>query len=292
MSTDKRLAFVGLGKMGAAMAHRLLDSQYRLTVFNRTSVKSGDLAARGADCAPSAAAAVEGHDVVVLSLADDKAVESVLFEQMLPALRSGVTVIDTSTVSPSYAVQSARRLADIGVRRVESVVVGNPLQARAGKLRIFTAGPAIDDTEIRDVLDFLGTEITHIGDSGNAAKLKLVFNLVLGGQIAALAEAVQFGTAAGLDRDELLRIVAGSGFSSQVMKFRSELMLRYSYSPAFFRAILMEKDLCLALGSDEAAALELPVLDAVRNAFARVVAAGDGDKDAAVIIEHAVSKYL
>ncbi|MEC3952013.1 NAD(P)-dependent oxidoreductase [Nocardia sp. CDC153] len=287
MNEDKRLAFIGLGKMGAGMAHTLLRAGYDLTVFNRTSAKAAALVVEGARGAVSAAAAADGQHTVVLSLADEAAVEQVLFEELVAVLRPGCTVIDTSTVSPAYAVSAAERLRARGIRRVEAVVVGNPLQARGGELRVYTAGAEADVTPVARVLDALAMEVTHVGPAGAAATLKLALNLLLGAQIAALSEAVRYGTAAGLDRDTLLATIAGTGFSSQVMRFRSELMRQRRYEPAFFRARLMEKDLRLALDHTPDAVSTMPVLDAVRAAFRGVLAAGDGDKDAAVLIEHA-----
>ncbi|MEV4438270.1 NAD(P)-dependent oxidoreductase [Streptomyces sp. NPDC049577] len=284
--TTGHLAVIGLGAMGGGMAHRLLESGFRLTVHNRTPRKAEPLVERGATYACDAAEAVAGHRVVLLSLSDEQAVDEVLFDQVAPALERGGLVIDTSTVSPGYARAAAERLAALGLRRVEACVVGNPLQARKGELRVFTAGPQADAEEVRDVLDALGGESVHFGAPGSATTVKLVLNLLLGAQVASLAEAVEYGARAGIDRDRLLASIAGSGFSSAVMRFRADLMRSAQYEPAYFRASLMEKDLRLAIEAAERSGVELPVLKTVRDRFAAVVAAGDGDKDAAVVVEH------
>jgi 3-hydroxyisobutyrate dehydrogenase-like beta-hydroxyacid dehydrogenase/heme-degrading monooxygenase HmoA len=282
----KPVAFIGLGNMGAGMAHSLIDSGRSLTVFNRTVAKTRTLAEAGATVAASAAEAAAGHSVVVLSLSDEPAVEDVLFRQIVPVLAPGAVVIDTSTVSPAYAKESAARLSAAGLRRVEACVVGNPFQAREGKLRVYTSGDQDDIDEVRPLLDTIGSEVVHLGEPGTAATIKLIFNLLLGAQVASLAEAVAYGVEAGLDRDSLLGAIAGSGFSSVVMRFRAELMRKSSYEPAFFRSTLMEKDLRLAIDDATLAGVGLPVLDKVRESFAAAVAAGDGDKDASVLIEH------
>ncbi|MDJ1138236.1 NAD(P)-binding domain-containing protein [Streptomyces iconiensis] len=280
------LAFIGLGNMGGGMAARLLEAGRTLTVHNRTAGKAGPLAEAGATVAATPAEAAKGHSVVLLSLADEAAVEKVLFEQVVPVLAPGAIVIDTSTVSPDYARTCAARLATAGIRRVEACVVGNPFQAREGKLRVYTSGGEGDIAEVAGVLDILGAQVVHLGAPGTAATLKLIFNLLLGAQVTSLAEAVAYGVAAGLDRDRLLTSIAESGFSSVVMRFRAELMRKAAYEPAFFRSTLMEKDLRLALGDAALAGVPLPVLDSVRERFARVNEAGDGDKDASVVIEH------
>ncbi|WP_084701157.1 NAD(P)-dependent oxidoreductase [Streptacidiphilus anmyonensis] len=281
-----RLAFVGLGNMGGGMAARLLAQGFELTVHNRTPEKAAPLAAGGAVVADSPEAAVAGVGTVLISLADEHAVEEVLFGRIVPALAPGSVVVDTSTVSPGYAVEAAGRLAEAGLRRVEACVVGNPLQAREGQLRVYVSGPEADVAEVRPILDAIGSEVVPTGPFGTATTVKLIFNLLLGAQVASLAEAVGYGVTAGLDRDQLLQAVAASGFSSVVMRFRAELMRAGRYQPAFFRSVLMEKDLRLAVAAARDNGVDLPVLESVRAAFASVVAAGDGDKDAAVVIEH------
>ncbi|EMF30170.1 MULTISPECIES: NAD(P)-dependent oxidoreductase [Streptomyces] len=285
--TDKpELAFIGLGNMGGGMARRLLDTGHRLTVHNRTASKAAPLVAAGARLADAPERAAAGHQLVLLSLADEKAVEEVLFGRVAPVLRPGTVVVDTSTVSPGYAREAAERLAAQGLRRVEACVVGNPLQARKGELRVYVAGNPADLYEARPVLEAIGSDVVHVGAPGTAASLKLILNLLLGAQVASLSEAVAFGTAAGLDREQLINVVSASGFSSMVMRFRADLMLKQSYEPAFFRSALMEKDIRLAVEAAAGAGTAMPVLDLVRERFAAVVAAGDGDKDASVLVEH------
>ncbi|MFF5429210.1 NAD(P)-dependent oxidoreductase [Streptomyces griseofuscus] len=284
--SSNTLAFIGLGRMGGGMAHRLLGAGYRLTVHNRTAERAVPLLAEGAVVAASPAAAVAEVRTVLLSLSDEAAVDKVLFGDVVPALEPGSTVIDTSTVSPEYARRCAARLAEAGLRRVEACVVGNPLQAREGQLRVFVSGADADIEAVRPVLETIGSEIVLLGAPGAAATAKLILNLLLGAQVASLAEAVTYGQRTGLDRDRLLATIAGSGFSSQVMRFRAELMRTGSYQPAFFRSALMEKDLRLAVADAAQAGVEMPVLDTVRARFAAVVEAGDGDRDAAVLIEH------
>ncbi|GAB2721587.1 NAD(P)-dependent oxidoreductase [Kitasatospora kifunensis] len=281
-----RLAFIGLGSMGGGMAHRLLASGYDLTVHNRTASRAAPLVAAGAVAAGSPAQAVAGVRTVLLSLSDEAAVEQVLFGEVVSVLEPGSTVIDTSTVSPEYARLAAVRLAEAGLHRVEACVVGNPLQAREGQLRVFAAGDEQHIEAVRPVLSALGSDLVLFGAPGAAATAKLILNLLLGAQVASLAEAVTYGERAGLDRDQLLATIAGTGFSSQVMRFRAELMRKGSYQPAFFRATLMEKDLRLAVSDAATAGVSMPVLDTVRARFAAVVEAGDGDKDASVLIEH------
>jgi 3-hydroxyisobutyrate dehydrogenase-like beta-hydroxyacid dehydrogenase len=284
--TPAPLAVVGLGNMGGGMAAQLLDSGFAVTVHNRTAAKAEPLVARGAVAADSPEQAVKGQRTVLLSLSDERAVDEVLFKRLVPVLEPGCLVIDTSTVSPGYAREAAVRLAGHGLPRVEACVVGNPFQAAKGELRVYVSGEEADVDRARPVLDAIGSEVTYMGAPGAATTIKLIFNTLLGVQVASMAEAVTYGVEAGLDRDLLLTAIASSGFSSVVMRFRAELMRRSSYEPAFFRTVLMEKDLRLAVRSAREAGVELPVLERARERFEAVILAGEGDKDAAVIIEH------
>jgi 3-hydroxyisobutyrate dehydrogenase-like beta-hydroxyacid dehydrogenase len=285
MATDGELAVIGLGGMGAGMVQCLRAAGFSLVIFNRTAAKAERLASEGARVARSSAEAVRAARIVVLSLSDEVAVEQVLFGELAAELRHGALVVDTSTVSPAYSASATARLARRGARRVEACVLGNPRMAQSGNLRIFTAGQPRDADEARPVLSALAQEIRHIGPAGAACALKLAFNLVLGNQVAALAEALFLTDGVGLDRDLLLTTLASSGFSSPTLAFRAELIRARRYDPPAFRSALMEKDLRLAVGEAAAHGFALPVTAAAASRFADAVRVGDGDKDAAVVAE-------
>ncbi|HET8682189.1 MAG TPA: NAD(P)-dependent oxidoreductase [Micromonosporaceae bacterium] len=281
---QRRVTVVGLGAMGSGMAHALLAAGFPVTVFNRTAAKAAPLAARGATLAPSVAAAADGAEVVLLSLADEAAVTEVL-DTAVSRLKPGATVVDTTTVSPQFARATAERLAEHGLHRVEACVIGNPRMAREGQLRILTAGDeSIVDT-VSDVLRACGQEVRHVGPAGLASTVKLAFNLLLGVQTAGLAEAVALAEAAGVDRTLLLDAIDNSGWRSPVLSFRAGYMRERRYAPAGFRAALMHKDLSLAVQEAQANGVALPVVERAMQRYSDVLASGRGDDDAAVLAE-------
>jgi 3-hydroxyisobutyrate dehydrogenase-like beta-hydroxyacid dehydrogenase len=281
----RTVAVLGLGAMGGGMATALLAAGFAVVVHNRTEERARPLLDAGATWAATAAGAVTGADVVLLSLSDEEAVDTLLFGEAVDRIAPGTTVVDASTVSPAYARHTAARLAASGARRVEVAVVGNPEMAAAGRLRLFTAGDEADADAAADVLAALGADVRHLGGTGRASTLKLALNLLLGVQTAALAEAVAFAEASGLERETFLDVVDGSGWRSPVLAFRGGFMRTRRYTPAGFRTALMRKDLELAL--DEAAAhrVELPLVELAAGRFADAVAAGRGDQDAAAVVE-------
>jgi 3-hydroxyisobutyrate dehydrogenase-like beta-hydroxyacid dehydrogenase len=283
--TTRPVAVIGLGGMGSGMAAALLDAGYPVTVYNRTAEKAEPLVRAGAVLAPSAGDAGAGADVVVLSLADEHAVESVLFGEVVWRLKPGTTVVDTSTVSPSFAHNTEIRLAASGVRRVEACVIGNPAMAKTGQLRVFAAGNESHVDDVHDILGALSQEIRYLGPSGRAGTIKLAFNLLLGIQTAALAETVSFAEAAGLDREYLLAALDNSGWRSPILSFRANFMRRREYTPAGFRTVLMNKDLTLAQEEAATHGVALPLVAASAQRFAEAIASGRGDEDAAVVAE-------
>ena len=279
------VAVVGLGAMGGGMAAALLRAGHPVVVYNRTPEKAEKLGRAGAVVADSPVKAARDADVVLLSLADEDAVEEVLFRTLADHLRPGQRVIDTSTVSPAFSRDAGARMAALGRCRIEACVVGNPQMAAGGQLRVYTAGDPADVEAVRPVLDAFAQTVVHLGAPGRASSLKLAFNLLLGVQTAGLAEAVRLAESAGLDRMLLLDALDASGWRSPVLSFRGDYMRKRSYLPAGFRSALMLKDLRLAAEEAGAHQVRLPVTESALARYAEVLAAGRGDDDAAVVVD-------
>ena len=279
------VAVIGLGGMGSGMARALIDADYPVTVYNRTVEKAEPLIEAGAMLALSASDAGVGAEVVVISLADENAVESVLFGEVVGSLTPGTTIVDTSTVSPEFARDAQQRLAARGFSRVEACVIGNPAMAKTGQLRVFAAGDESEVDSVRDVLSALSQEIRYLGQTGNAGTLKIAFNLLLGIQTAALAETVSFAEAAGLYREYFLAALDNSGWRSPILSFRAEFMRRRQYTPAGFRTVLMQKDMMLAQAEAATHGVWLPLVAASAARYAEVISSGRGNEDAAVVAE-------
>ncbi|MFI0787276.1 NAD(P)-dependent oxidoreductase [Streptomyces lydicus] len=279
------VAVIGLGGMGGGMARALLGAGYAVTVFNRTRERAEPLEQAGAVVAATAVEAAAPASAVLLSLADEPAVEEVLFGDLVWQLRPGTVLIDTSTVSPSYARTTATRLAASGVRRLETCVMGNPAMAAEGKVRLFVSGDRAALDAVDEILSALAQEVRYLGGAGRASALKLALNLLLGIQTAGLAEAAAFAEAAGLDRELLLDVVLNSGWRSPVLAFRAEFMRRRVYRPAAFRTALMHKDLELALDQAAAYRRDLPLGQEALARFGSALAAGRADDDAAAVVE-------
>lgn len=280
------VACLGLGGMGGGMATALADAGFSPTVYNRSADRSRQFAERGLKVAETPREAAAGADVVVVSMADLAADEQVLLgvDGAVGALAPGAIVLDTSTISPEASRDLTARLAERGIHRVEACLIGNPAQANRGDLRVLSAGDPAALEGARPVLAAIGRRVENVGPIGAASTLKVVFNAILGAQVAALAEGVALGCAAGLEQEQVLSAIRGSGFSSAVMDFRADVMQRQAWEPAAFRSRLMAKDLALATGAADQVGLDIPVIASAGAQFDSEVAAGRGDLDAAAVL--------
>ncbi|MEU5264158.1 NAD(P)-dependent oxidoreductase [Amycolatopsis sp. NPDC021455] len=283
------VAVLGTGAMGAGMAHRLLAEGHELRVWNRTPEKLLPLLELGAFAAGTPAEAARGADAVLVSLAHADAVEQALFgpDGAAAGLREGALVLDASTTSADAARDFGARAGQAGFRFVEARVLGNPHHARQGELRMLAGGPAEYVEAARPLLETLGKDVNVLGEWGSGAQMKIALNLFLGVQLAGLAEAVDIGEAAGLDRATVLRVLGGSGYSSPVVAFRCMLAGAGRLEPAAFRLDLMAKDLRLATDLARAQGVPAPVTEASGDRFHEGVERGLGHLDAVAVVRAA-----
>jgi 3-hydroxyisobutyrate dehydrogenase len=286
MTSKHRIGFIGLGSMGAGMASRLAESGYDIAVYNRTRSKSEALGELGARVADSPADAAREADVVMLSLADHHAVEAVLFgaDGAASSLHADGYIVDMSTVSPDFARRNATRVVEGGHRALDACVLGAPNHARTGELRVMVGAAEEDFQAVEDILETIGKEVTYLGENGLGATMKLVLNMLMGVQMPALAEAVVFGEQAGLPRDKVLEMIANSGYSSPVMKFRCPMMGRRSFQQAAFKLSLMRKDMMLVLEQAQELGVPLPVSETAYSMLTAANQQGLGDLDIAAIV--------
>ncbi|MFE0672472.1 NAD(P)-dependent oxidoreductase [Streptomyces sp. NPDC058867] len=257
----QKIAFLGLGRMGAPMARRLLGAGHPLTVWNRTAAKAAPLAAEGASAADSPAGAVRDADVVITMLTGPEALAAVA-DAAAPALRPRTHWIDMSTVGPAAVQGLAARLGP-EVTLVDAPVMGSTDRAGTGGLRILAGGGA---DGVAEVLGRLG-EVVRTGPPGTGAALKLVLNAAAVGGVALVAESLRLADALGLD-DTLARGALADGpLAGAVARTFAE--------GAHFGTALAVKDLALATGT-----ARLPALQAVLEQY-RTAGVPDADISAA-----------
>ncbi|PSJ40413.1 NAD(P)-dependent oxidoreductase [Allosphingosinicella deserti] len=260
-----RIGFVGLGQMGSAMARNLLAAGHQLTVWNRSAGKADGLGAEGARAAASPAEAADGADIVVTMLADDKAVEEVVFGDQ--GLLSGTRLhVSMSTISVALAERLTAAHAEAGGVLVSAPVFGRPAAAEAAKLFIAAAGPADARAACTPLFDAVGQRVFAVGDTPSQANLvKLSGNFMIMSAIEAMAEAMTLAEKGGVARETLLEVLTGTLFGSPVYQIYGDILVNDRFRPAGFAAPLGLKDMRLVGAAAEAARVPMPLLGVVRD---------------------------
>jgi 3-hydroxyisobutyrate dehydrogenase len=272
----ERLAFLGLGTMGAAMSANLLHTGFPLTVWNRTPGRAAELVGAGASEARTAREAAAAADVVVICVSDTPDVETVLFGEdgAAEGLRRGTLVVDCSTIAPSGSRAFAARLVEHGVDYVDAPVSGGSEGARNATLTIFVGGEAGQVERARPALEAIGKTITHVGPVGAGQAVKVI----LAGAYLGVAEGVVLALKAGLDVEQVVQALSGGAAQSWVLANRSGRMLANDY-PLGFRVALHRKDLEIALQQARELGAALPVSALAAQLESGLIAGGHADDD-------------
>ncbi len=275
--------FIGLGSLGHAMAGRLIDTGVDLTVWNRTIEKAEGLKATVAD---SLSAAVSGNELIILCLADSTAVRSVLDDRRLLKACAGKLIIDTTTNDYRDILDFHKDITAAGGAYLECPVAGSVVPAAQGNLTLIAGGSSEDLNRARPLLDLLGRCVFHFENPGDATRMKLVNNLALGGIMATLAEAVEIGEAAGLDRAALLEVLAEGGGKSLVLDAKKQKLLDREWSP-HFAVDTIAKDLGYVMALAEESGLDSRMGTSAADLFRAASLAGLGDRDFSAVAEAA-----
>jgi 3-hydroxyisobutyrate dehydrogenase-like beta-hydroxyacid dehydrogenase len=271
-----KLGFIGLGRMGTAMARNLLKAGHEVTVYNRTPDKARALAAQGARVATRVADACRGAAVISM-LANDEAVHSVVFEAggVLESAGRGALHISMSTISVGLSAQLATAHAAAGQRFVAAPVFGRPEAAAAAQLFIIAAGvrAAVDDCA--PLFDAMGQKVFYLGTEPSAANLvKLSGNFLIACVIESLGEAVALIGKAGIDERTYLDLLTSTLFNVPLYKIYGGLIVDQKFEPAGFAAPLGLKDIRLALAAAEELRVPMPLASLLRDRFLALLARG------------------
>jgi 3-hydroxyisobutyrate dehydrogenase-like beta-hydroxyacid dehydrogenase len=270
--------------MGTAVAERLLAAGYSLRVYNRTPDKAQAVVAAGASVAESPAELASQVDIVLTSLADDGAFESVA-QEVVAAARPGTALVDLSTVSPAASARIASEAEAASVAYLRAPVSGNPTVVRAGNLSFIVSGPHETLELVEPVLRAIGPTVHYVGDGEEARIVKLAINLMIAGLAQLMSEALVFGEAAGVGRAELLEVMGSSAAGAPFVQYKTEPLLHDDFSATFTTA-LMEKDIDLVLDAAEEVGVELPVAQQMKTLLRGASEAGYADDDLMALFLH------
>jgi 3-hydroxyisobutyrate dehydrogenase-like beta-hydroxyacid dehydrogenase len=284
------IGFVGLGQMGRQMAGRLLKAGISLRVWNRTRRNAEDLEGAGGNprvsATATAAATVKvcdsprevatGVEIVVSSLADDRAVHDVVRgnDGLLGGLGPGAIHVGTSTISYALAATLAEAHAARGSVFVASPVLGRPEAAEHGLLWLLTGGDATAIARCQPVFAAIARGQVHLGTQPQALLGKIVANFMIAGTIELLAEATALGAKGGIAPKDLVAMLGGTLFGSSIVTGYGARIAAGTYQPAGFRMALGLKDVELALSAGHELRAPLPVAGIVRDHIIEALARG------------------
>jgi 3-hydroxyisobutyrate dehydrogenase len=284
----EKIAFVGVGRMGANMARRLKERGYAITAVYDVHAPSAEDVARelGAAHAITLAAVTAAADIVFTVVTDDAAQLGVFNEtgDSLLTGAKGKRFINCATISPKTHVEVERRAHSVGATTLEACMASSIPQARAGTLYLMCGGDRAEFDRVKPILLELSAALRYIGPTGQAAQVKALVNMVMNMNTAALAEGLGLGSALGLDLAMLREVFLQTGANSQVLKTDGEDMQLRAHD-CFFSAAHAAKDSTIAwvLGSE--AGLHLPLAGATKLQYERMVALGLGNLDKSGIAE-------
>ena len=268
--SDRKIAVLGIGLMGASMARRLIDAGFSVTVWNRTRTKADALKADGALVAGTAAEAADRSDVVISVLENGAVVTDVLFGQdVADVLSAGAVVVDMSSIPPSVAQDHATRLAEKNILHVDAPVSGGTVGAAEGTLAIMAGGDADVVTGLASVFAAMG-RVTHVGPSGAGQLAKLANQAIVAVTIGAVAEALLLAAAGGADPAAVREAIRGGFAESRILDLHGGRMVERNFVPGGTARVQL-KDLDTIMETADELGLDLPLTRDVRDRFRRLV---------------------
>jgi 2-hydroxy-3-oxopropionate reductase len=274
------IAFIGLGIMGSPMAVHLQQAGHEVIGFNPSPEKAQPLVEAGGSSAGSIAEAVRDADVVAVMVPDSPDVEAVLTgdDGVFANAKEGTLVIDFSSIRPDVTVNLAKAARAKGFRLLDAPVSGGEAGAKNAALSIMVGGDAADFAAAAEVFSAVGKTIVHVGGNGAGQTVKAANQLIVAANIQALAEAVAFLGAYGVDLEAALDVLGGGLAGSKVLEQKRSNMTSHDFTPGF-RIDLHHKDLGIVTSAAREAGVVVPLGGLVAQLMASARANGDGGLD-------------
>lgn len=289
------VAMIGLGRMGAGMAGRLLAAGHEVVMANRTPERAAALVAAGAVLASAPAEATAGAEAVIVMVSDDEASRAVWDgpRGALAGLAPSALAIECSTLSADWVRELAATARAAGLRYVDSPVTGLPEAAATGQLTLLVGADPADLEAARPFLEPLAEQILHFGPVGAGTAYKLIVNLIGAVQIAGVAEGLALAERAGLDLDQVVAALAlGQAASPQVVRNSRRMAASDHGENVVFSGRLRRKDAAYALALAEELGVGAPFGQVALDGLDELLATGLGDANESAIIEVARHRLL
>jgi len=286
MDDDTKVAVLGTGIMGTAMAHNLLSAGMEVRAWNRSREKAELLEKDGAVVVDDPRDAASGVDFILTMLADADAVEEAVGKDVLSSLTEDGVWLQMSTVGEGGNERLAGLAADSGVAYVDAPVLGTKQPAEQGQLVVLASGPEEVRERSEQVFSAVGSKTVWLGEASEGSRLKLVVNNWIVGLLGVLAETVAFAEAIGVDPAKFLETIEGGPLGLPYAQMKGSMMVEADF-PTSFSARLARKDAALVLDAAEAHDLRMRIAEAVVTRFDETIQAGHGEEDMAAVYKAA-----
>ena len=282
-----KIAFIGLGIMGAPMAGHLIDAGHEVTTSTDYKQPPAELVSKGIRTAATPREAAAGAEVVITMLPDTPQVGAVLLDgpdAVIAGLASDALFIDMSSISPMATKDFAAKVEAAGGHYVDAPVSGGEVGAKAASLTIMVGGSEAAFARAQPLFEKMGKNITHVGPAGAGQITKVANQIIVALNIEACAEALVFAAKAGADPAKVRQALMGGFASSRILEVHAERMIKRTFNPGF-RIALHQKDLNLALESAKALGLSLPNTANAQQLFSACVANGGAGWDHSAMVK-------
>jgi 3-hydroxyisobutyrate dehydrogenase len=283
---EKRLGWVGAGRMGAALATRLLDAGCDLAVYNRTRAKAEPLAERGAALVDTPADLAD-RDIVFTMVGGPADFKEVVCGDRGLLSGNGATpgvLVDGTTVSPEASAEVREAAAGRGTLLLAAPVSGNPKVVGAGRLTIVVSGPEEAYARARPYLDRLAAGVTYVGEGERARLVKICHNVMLGVVAQSLAEITVLAEKGGISRADFLAFLNDSVMGSMFTRYKTPALVNLDFTPTFTPELLL-KDFDLGSEAARDHHVPMPVAAAARETVLKLLGSGYADVDFAALLE-------
>ncbi len=279
-----KVAFIGMGTMGAPMALNILAAGHEVTVHNRTREREEAVAKEGAQRAASPKEAAQGAEIIITCVSDTPDVEDIMLADngIIQGAQPASIVVDMSTISPTVTRRIAAELNKKNIKMLDAPVSGGSEGAQKGTLSIMIGGEADDVAKALPVLEAMGKTITHVGTIGAGQITKAINQIIISGTYMTVAEGLTLGIKAGLDMHKVVQAVSGGAAGSWILDNRADNVIQNEY-PLGFRVKLHRKDLGIALNAARELGVTLPCTAFVEQIENGLIAQGYGDEDVSAI---------
>jgi len=277
---------IGLGIMGGAFAKHLAVAGVRTSGYDLLRANLEAFSAQGGHACSSARAVAAASDIVITSLPNSAALENALFgeEGVVAAGRSGLLVVETSTLSLEDKERCRARLAACGIGMLDAPISGTGPQAQAKDIAIFGSGDRAEFDRTRNILCHLARSVRYVGPFGAGSKMKYIANLLVAVHIVGAAEAIVLGEKAGLDPSILVEVLADSAATSRMLDVRGPSMATGSYATPMMKVDVFQKDLDIIANFARQSKCPVPLFSASVPLYIAVAAQGMGLQDTAAVV--------